>query len=148
LFRADLSEVVPPEMAAQPLLAVRTPLQDQNAFHGAALKRDRVVFPAHRLSENGDRVILASVQYVVDGTTLRRGTGPVGAVIDAAASEAVVEGVVHFVVEFLPRGGGDWQRGWDRPVLPAAARVTLTLADPDREDRQVARRMVVPLHVD
>lgn len=148
LLRADLTEVVPPEMAAQPLHAVQTNLQNQEAFHGATLQRDRLSFPAHRTAADTQRTVLASVQYDVEETTLRRGTARVGQALDPAASEAVVEGVVHFVAEFMPRDGGGWQRGWDRPGLPAAVRVTLTLADPDRTDRQVTRRAVIPIHVD
>ena len=56
--------------------------------------------------------------------------------------------VLRFRVEYPVANGQGWTRRWSKKnVLPAAIRVNLTLADPDRPDRQVSRKAVFPLCV-
>jgi len=39
-------------------------------------------------------------------------------------------------------GAEGWLDRWDRPTLPRAIRVSLMIEDPNRPDRQLARKVV------
>ena len=60
----------------------------------------------------------------------------------------VATGVLRMTIEYADNGTGDWVRGWSKPGLPAAARVSLTLADENRIYEQVVRKTVFTINVD
>ncbi len=58
--------------------------------------------------------------------------------------QAHVQGVAAFRLDYLG-ADGEWSRGWTDDAQPRAVRVSITLVDEDRPERQVARQAVFPI---
>jgi prepilin-type N-terminal cleavage/methylation domain-containing protein len=64
---------------------------------------------------------------------------------DKKERDALGENVVSLCLEYLATDG-TWAQAWDRPELPQAVRVSMTLVNPDSLE-QVTRKAVFPVRV-
>ena len=67
-----------------------------------------------------------------------------GAPDEEHGGQAHVRGVAAFRLDYLG-GDGEWSRGWTEDAQPRAVRVSITLVDEERPERQVARQAVFPI---
>jgi prepilin-type N-terminal cleavage/methylation domain-containing protein len=146
-MRADFGSVVPSGLTGMPVRGETSSFQDMQQFWAATIQDDALVLPVQQ-ARSGGPAVTAAVRYAVDRQTgaLVRTTGALHENAPAGNPMTVAEGVLHFSVEF--QDGPAWVRGWDRPGMPGAVRVTLSLMDPARPYEQITRKAVFPIHVD
>jgi prepilin-type N-terminal cleavage/methylation domain-containing protein len=136
-MRQDLAAVVPPSLAGMPLLV---------PHHEGS--NDQLVLPVAAPTMQGGRTAGVTVQYHIneDHKELMRAAHPR---LGLGTPACIAQGVLKMRVECLPKGGGAWQGSWERPELPGAVRVSLTVADPDNPLRdRVSRKAVFPIYVE
>lgn len=113
------------------------------------LEDDSLVLPIEFVSPQSGHNERACVMYHVDRSAkvpaLMRTLGAFSWQPPNGAKQIVAEGVLAFRVEY--DDGTAWQPRWNRPELPRAVRVSLTLSHPDRPWEQIARKAVFGIHV-
>ncbi len=66
-----------------------------------------------------------------------------------APNDYVQNSVAALKIEFLAQeANSNWQPAWDKPVMPAAIRVSMLISDPDRPYLKISRKAVFPVKVD
>lgn len=147
-MRADFAAVVDPGDTGVPLVGASATAQDQR-FHMVPLADDSVRVPVLLTSAQGGLFAPAGVLYGIDRAggrnALVRTATELGGQPGAESGTAIAEGVLQMKVEYAPADGSPWVAAWDRPDLPRAVRVSLTLTDPDTWRDYVARKAVFPL---
>ena len=93
-------------------------------------------------------LVMYQVEAVAGAARLVRTTGALSPDRPDANPMTIAEGALGFAVEFAPRDGGPWVRGWNHAELPAAMRVSIALADPARPGPQAARAAGFPVRVE
>jgi type II secretion system protein J len=147
-MRKDFQQIVSPRLAGVPLSAVDRLNQNEKRFWNQALGDDEMSFPVLAPVGDGDAVRCARVRYYVDRgaeqSALVREVNDFGQPDEKAIRVAAAPNVVWMDLEFL--SGGQWAASWDKPGLPDAVRVNLTLLNPDSLE-QVTRKAVFPVRV-
>jgi len=136
-MRQDFAAVVSPSLAGMPLIAT-----DQEEAS------NQIILPVAAPTTQGGRTAGATVQYHIneDHNELMRTAHPRFGIGTPAR---VAQGVLEMRIECLPKGSGSWQQSWERPELPGAVRVSLTVADADNPLRdKVSRKAVFPIYVE
>ena len=128
-IRQDLTDLVSPALTGAPLQGADAAVPDA-AFPGANAASDTLIIPIRGETPAGAARVLTRTQ-----------TGLYGETQETAPPATVAEGVAQFNVQFL---GPDaqWLDAWETAAPPAAVRVSLVVANPDRPERQVARETV------
>ncbi|MGI6461806.1 MAG: type II secretion system protein [Candidatus Hydrogenedentales bacterium] len=143
-IRQDLSDLVSPALTGAPLQGADASIADA-AFPGVNAAADTLIIPLRGKTATGSET-LAAVKYAVQdmgGTRVltRTQTGLYGETQDNLSATRVADGVAQFNVQFLGPEG-PWRDAWETATPPAALRVSLVVANPDRPERQVARETV------
>ena len=118
-------------------------------------RADEIVLPVQTAIDEGEFKSVGSIRYHVvrdetEGTYgLYRSVGTLTAGLPIGARSPIITraNVLSLRYEFLGGESGEWQFGWESPQLPAAVRLSLTLADLNRSDLQISRKTVFPIHV-
>jgi prepilin-type N-terminal cleavage/methylation domain-containing protein len=158
-MQEDFADVVSAELSGVPIRGLTR--EHKYDLLLASYQDDQIVLPT-QTSVVGERNLAGgSVRYHVardgaEGTHhLVRYAGVLTAESPVDLPKLIIDNAnvlslrFEFLVEEESLGGdaGGWQLGWDSLGLPAAVRVSLTLADANRTDLQVSRKMVFPIHV-
>jgi hypothetical protein len=143
-IRQDLTDLVSPALTGAPLQGTDASVPDA-AFPGANAASDTLIIPLRGKTSAGSET-LAAVKYAVQDmggarVLTRTQTGLYGGTQDNLAAIKVADGVAQFNVQFLGPEG-QWRDAWETAATPAAVRVSLVVANPDRPERQVARETV------
>ena len=148
-MRQDFAEVVSSKISGVALSGkVRTAQDDR--FFMMPLEDDQVAIPVDLPTGTNGLTQRATVRYQVEREkgrhVLMRATELPG---NVSNNLKVADGVLGIRFEYLGREpGSTWEKGWSKPVMPGAVRVSLTLMDPDRYYEQASRKAVFSIHVD
>jgi prepilin-type N-terminal cleavage/methylation domain-containing protein len=145
MIRQDLADTLAPNLAGAAISGKRQYL-DGNAQYPGTLWNDRIKIPV----QSADSAVPVWVLYYVnrqgDHPVLMRKLWPLSAddpkVVQNAPEQAVLPGAVMLRVEYQPRGGGEWQLGWNKAESPGAARISVVVGDEQFRGEQVARKSV------
>ncbi len=143
-IRQDLTDLVSPALTGAPLQGADAAVPDA-AFPGANAASDTLIIPIRGETPAGAEM-LAAAKYAVQAAggarvLTRTQTGLYGETQETVPPATVAEGVAQFNVQFLGPDG-QWLDAWETAAPPAAVRVSLVVANPDRPERQVARETV------
>lgn len=151
-IRADFSHLESSELSGRSLKGIRNEIAgedvDSERFNDRVLADDRVTFSVQSKPIASDRLVTETVSYYIlrDGKRHRL----VRSVFDATTNEhrqefSLIDGAqaVRLRFEYASDDGAEgWLDRWDRQTLPRAVRVSLMIEDPERPDRQIARKAV------
>lgn len=152
-MHADFADVISAELSGVSIRGIAAEREYDALL--APYKDDQIILPIQTSAVGRRNLIGGSVRYRVarddaEGThRLVREVGLLTADLPIGAQTAIIDtaNVLSLRFEFLGRESGEWQLDWNSPELPAAVRVSLTLADLNRIDLQVSRKTVFPIHV-
>lgn len=153
-IRDDLNRALSLDVSGVPLQGVPNDYRDSSRFFDWEMADDRIVIPALVRDMAGSETP-RSVMYRIDREGSRdklvRTVGDLGTETPSSGRFEVIPraDVIRFRLEYASDDGGwRWQPRWGRArSLPRAVRVSLALADPNRPDRQIARKAVLPIRV-
>jgi prepilin-type N-terminal cleavage/methylation domain-containing protein len=152
-MQKDFAEVVSSRLAGVSVHGTSKTGQDSRFFK-VLLEDDEVVIPVEIVAGPGGPLQRANVRYRIErqdgGSTLMRVTRALGDEKAPVTTVKVADGVLAMRIEYLGKGpDASWQNDWANPAAPAAVRVSVTLADPDRyAAEQISRKAVFPIRVD
>jgi prepilin-type N-terminal cleavage/methylation domain-containing protein len=152
-MRQDFGEVVSAKLTGATIRGAAQTFRDNRRLK-AALADDQITIPVETVAGPDGRVQRVDVRYHIQRTggacALMRTVNLPGAPPNAAGTSVkVADGVIAMRIEYLgKRPEAVWQEEWTRPRTPGTARVSVTLADPDRFYEQVSRKAVFPIKVD
>ena len=112
------------------------------------LANDRVTFWVQSQPINSDRLVTQRISYYIvrEGSRHRLVRSTVDPATNLPGQEfSLIDGAqaVRLRFEYASDNGAEgWLDRWDRPSLPRAIRVSLMIEDPNRPDRQLARKAV------
>ena len=131
---------------------------DSNLYWRQTFADDQCTLPVEEFDTARRIPVRERVTYRVarDGNVpvLVRETQPLNATEETEETEAPAAppvttsdtGALEFNVEYLREG--QWQETWNGPGAPAALRISVTLMNVRRPFEQVARKTIIPVHVD
>ncbi len=130
-----------------PLMARGSNKDTERAFQ--RMEDDCVVLPIAFTNGQSGQTERACVMYHIDRggavPALVRTLGAFSSKPPEGAKQVVAKGVMALRVEY--DDGSAWQPRWNRPELPKAVRISLTLQHPDRPWEQISRKAVFGVHV-
>lgn len=151
-MREDFNHLESSELSGQSLVGIRSELAgeevDRERFIDRVLADDRVTFSVQSKPLNSERLVTQRISYSVlrDGSRHRL----VRSTINSAKNEvgqvfSLIDGAqaVRLRIEYAGDSSAEgWLDRWNRQALPRAIRVSLMIEDPQRPDRQLARKAV------
>lgn len=151
-IRADFSHIESSELSGQSLEGLRRELAgeavDKERFNDRVLANDRITFSVQSQPINSDRLVTQRISYYIvrEGSRHRLVRSTVDPATNRPTQEfSLIDGAqaVRLRFEYASNDGAEgWLDRWDRPSLPRAIRVSLMIEDPNRPDRQLARKAV------
>lgn len=145
----DFNRLVPARLSGVAVRGEQGWFQDDSRYWRMQLEDDRLILPVEVINPDTALREHATVMYQIDRgqepAVLVRTYGALDAAVPEGATEQVVQNVHGFRVEF--HDGEEWLPRWEEPTMPAAVRVSLTLADPTRLEEQIARTSTFAIHV-
>lgn len=153
-MHADFADVVSAELSGASIRG-RTAEYEYDRLK-ARYMDDQIILPVQtsvlgELSLTGGSVRYYVARDETEGTHhLVRTVGDLTEDLPVSVLTNVIDraNVLSLRFEFLADESSEWKGdGWDSPELPAAVRVSITLADADRNDLQISRKTVFPIHV-
>jgi prepilin-type N-terminal cleavage/methylation domain-containing protein len=153
-LRRDVEDVISPKLTSVPLVGIAKLHSDATRLH--ELFDDALILPVRPSAGAAGSSEAMRVRYHVvrDGARdlLVRDMGPLtGEVLPAAGRLSVAQNadVVKLRFEYaLDNHGYEWVTGWNRPDLPEAIRISLTVADPNDATIQLSRKAVFDVRVE
>lgn len=146
-MRHDFEKVVSPRLTGVSMTGADQTAEEER-FWNQTLGNDTLTFAVLEMVDRRQETFrCVQAKYYVDRTEgkdlLTREVNDFG----LPASDKVVLGddVVSLCLEYLA-ADGTWAQAWDRPELPQAVRVSMTLVNPDSLE-QVTRKAVFPVRV-
>lgn len=146
LMRHDFERIVSPRLAGVSVSGVKRNTTEER-FWNQSLGDDTVSFAVLERVDLDDNLRCVQAKYYVDRADgqniLTREVNDFGhsEIVKVAAGQNVVSLFLEYLAE-----DGTWADAWDRPELPEALRVSLTLVNPDSLE-QVTRKAVFPVRV-
>lgn len=147
-LRHDFEKVVSPRLTGMSMTGADQTAEEER-FWNQTLGNDTLAFAVlEPVGPKGDVLRCVQAKYYVNRAEgrdlLTREVSDFGQ--SASDRSAVLgENIVSLSFEYLA-ADGTWAQGWDRPELPQAVRVSMTLVNPDSLE-QVTRKAVFPVRV-
>jgi type II secretion system protein J len=147
-LRHDFEQIVSPRLAGVSVKGVTREAQDPR-FYNQNLGDDELSFAVLQPVGDMESVRCVQARYYLNrsegATVLTREVKDFGYADKTAVRLPVSQNVLSFYAEYLA-ADGQWEKTWDRPELPEAVRVSLTLVNPDSLE-QVTRKAEFPVRV-
>jgi hypothetical protein len=144
----DCAEVTPSALCGVPVRCVRA-MEETKRYGRVPLENDRLVLPISTYNPVTGRIERTTVMYAIDRQrvpqlvrTMQGGyiTGD-----PAGAREILADDALS--VRFECFDGKEWKSGWEAATNPIAIRCSVTVANPDWPDEQIARVATFPIRV-
>ena len=150
----DLSDTLSHDLSGVVISGASRDAIDHRSVPAAHNADDTLIIPIQGAAEGRIRQQSGMVGYRVDRSattqTLVRTKGGLNENFPATGSQPIVPGaqILAFRVEYLSTDSTKlWVKEWHGRSHPQAVRVSITLADLDRPDRQLSRKSVLRVHV-
>ncbi|MFP4191620.1 MAG: prepilin-type N-terminal cleavage/methylation domain-containing protein [Candidatus Hydrogenedentota bacterium] len=149
VLRRDFAETAAPALTGQVLQGATAEIDAEALWGAEGLEDDTASWTILTRDAPDGLEQPVTVRYHVDRNAdgmgaLVRTAHPLDGAPDEEGGRAHTQGVAAFRLDYLGPDG-EWSRGWTDDTLPGAVRVSVTLVDEDRPERQVARQAVFPI---
>lgn len=144
----DCAEVTPSALCGVPVRAARA-MEETRRYGRVPLENDKLVLPISTFNPVTGKMDRLTVMYGIDRESapqlVRTMQGGYNTTDPTGAREVLADNALS--VRFECFDGKEWKAGWDAPGNPLAIRCSVTVANPDWPDEQIARVATFPVRV-